>query len=290
MRRRSRKWRYIDPSLTDHDVALDALADALSRSQSGRFNQVASYFQDLDWEHLNEEELVTALRRFVFRKVEDGVYRMFQERDPQLAKLIRVLRNAANSSEEVSLVRHGGRLWVCVDGALPAANVSTLPLELLERRLWVCDGDTAPDMLKCVVRVLRYQTLHQAAVPLTGLALVVRAVVARAHCSPVQVQEDERDAFEWSDRVNTSVDRVCDRLWSSYEGQVAPGVYAGYRKAAKLVYAEGYPQSAAVARCVEGAEANYREAHRKVFEYIARKVRADLQAFYRSEVSAISLR
>ncbi|MBO6576036.1 MAG: hypothetical protein JJ896_09690 [Rhodothermales bacterium] len=287
MRRRSGRWAFLDTALDDRDVALDALAEAFQTDAAGCMVRIASYLEAIDWKRLDDEQLVTALRRFVFRKVEDGVYRMFQERDPQLSRMIRSLRGAVERRSDVQLVRFERRQWVCLTGSLPSHNGSPIPVELLERRLVVREGHRGTELLEATVRVLSNQSMHLPAVPVVSLALAIRASLARLQ-RPEPPATTPAEEAQWQEAVVRATTAVSRGLRESYAGKLPQEWLERYARAAQLVLLQGYRHSEAVGHQIPGASANYRDQHRKVFEYILRKTRSKLAAFYKSDASALS--
>ena len=75
-------------SLTDHqfgisneDLALDCIAELYQRDEQGAFIVITQYFENLDWRTQSEDALAVALRRLVFSKVNEGLFRSYREED-----------------------------------------------------------------------------------------------------------------------------------------------------------------------------------------------------------------
>ncbi|MBO6576049.1 MAG: hypothetical protein JJ896_09625 [Rhodothermales bacterium] len=272
--------------MSDRDVAVDCLADAFRRDASGALPEFIAYFDQHDWRSWEEEQVFTAFRQFVFRKTLDGVYRMHGERDPQLARLIRNLKLTIAESAEVVLYKKGQVAWIRTSEAPVENALEPIPLELFERRVCVCEGDTAPDLLACTVRVLRHQTLFAPSVPLTGLAIALRNALARTR--PVSGEAQEPTAYSnlSADWVRDVIRAVSSRMWPSYQGKVSRPVYEAYQEAAFLVVVRGYCHSAAVASTLHLTAKEYRERHRNTFEYVLRQFRRRLRAEYLADLSA----
>ena len=75
--------------LSAADIAFDAVADLFREDDDGNLVQIKAYFESIDWEKSEDEELLIHLRRLVFMRTNQGLFRMFQEVDPGLGKILR---------------------------------------------------------------------------------------------------------------------------------------------------------------------------------------------------------
>ncbi|MBI5473448.1 MAG: hypothetical protein HY961_13980, partial [Ignavibacteriae bacterium] len=71
------------------DIAFDAIADLFREDDHGNLVQINAYFESIDWRNAEDEALLIHLRRLVFARTNQGLFRMFQEIDPGLGKILR---------------------------------------------------------------------------------------------------------------------------------------------------------------------------------------------------------
>ena len=83
--------------LSVEDLALDCIAGLFERDQAGRFPVLARYYEEIQWQTLDEVTLSGATRRLVFSAVNQELYRNYREADPTLHRIVE-LRDICNSS------------------------------------------------------------------------------------------------------------------------------------------------------------------------------------------------
>lgn len=270
------------------DMALDCIAELFERNAEGRFERLVEYFSTVSWQEIDDDELFAATRRLVFTAVNDRLFEHYRESDPSLSRIIRGLKRAARKSRDVRLERFNHRHWVVLAGEGDVTgNKPLMPPEFLEGHLAgvVREGTTLVDMLDHTAQILRAQFVYRQAVPLTPLALSVRAAMARVQeaitddepGSPAErpyfaeelveesiehtvreVQRDKRSTYVETNKVDEQTyDTYClairDRLLFLY------------------TYRDGHDAThfRMLQRYMLGlSEADYRREHRSIFEYL----------------------
>lgn len=99
------------------DVAIDCIAGLFVRNDKGEFLQLQRYFSpriESDTS-LNEMEASSMLRRLIVKKTKQELSRIFRERDPEGAKIIRNIKVAIRSSNELKSFREMGREFIFFD-------------------------------------------------------------------------------------------------------------------------------------------------------------------------------
>ncbi len=96
------------------DVAIDCIAGLFMRNEKGEFTQLQRYFgpkigTDLTFSEL---EACSMLRRLVVKKTKQELSRIFRERDPEGAKIIRNIKVAIRSSVDLKSFREMGREFI----------------------------------------------------------------------------------------------------------------------------------------------------------------------------------
>ena len=141
---RLRRGSLIDNQfgISNEDLAMDCIAELYQRDETGTFIVLRQYFDSISWEKLSDEELQVALRRLVFSKVNEGLFRNYREEDPNLAKIIRNIKEAVKHKEKVNLMRYRETNWLVYGPEDATLNHLPLaPAEVLEAYLFsvVCN-------------------------------------------------------------------------------------------------------------------------------------------------------
>lgn len=99
------------------DVAIDCIAGLFMRNDLGEFTQLQRYFgpKIQSASSLNEMEASSMLRRLIVKKTKQELSRIFRERDPEGAKIIRNIKVAIRSSSEMKSFREMGREFILLE-------------------------------------------------------------------------------------------------------------------------------------------------------------------------------
>ncbi|MFQ5650772.1 MAG: hypothetical protein ACE5IY_12585 [bacterium] len=96
------------------DLALDCVAGLFMRNDEGEFVQFKKYFEQNDArpQELDEVEILVMLRRLVIKKTKQELSRIFKERDPEGAKIVRNIKVAIKSSPDFHSFKEMGREYI----------------------------------------------------------------------------------------------------------------------------------------------------------------------------------
>lgn len=96
------------------DVAIDCIAGLFIRNERGELIQLQRYFgpKIATDSRPNEMEFTSMLRRLVVKKTKQELSRIFRERDPEGAKIIRNIKVAIRSSQELQSFKEMGREFI----------------------------------------------------------------------------------------------------------------------------------------------------------------------------------
>jgi len=99
------------------NVAIDCIASLFMRNDEGEFIQLTRYFGKIidSPEPPSEALLSNMLRRLIVKKTKQELSRIFKERDPEGAKIIRNIKVAIRNSQKFSSIREMGRDFVYFD-------------------------------------------------------------------------------------------------------------------------------------------------------------------------------
>ncbi|MBN2413297.1 hypothetical protein JXQ31_16580 [candidate division KSB1 bacterium] len=95
------------------DLALDCVAELFSGDGNGNFPQLVKYYTPfLGIQNIDDTEILALTRRLVVRKTKQELSRIFRERDPEGAKIVRNIKVAIRSSEKLEIFRDLGKEFV----------------------------------------------------------------------------------------------------------------------------------------------------------------------------------
>jgi hypothetical protein len=108
------RWERRGKSGELEDMAIDCVASLFMRNENNEFVQLRRYFGPyLDGNAgLNDVELLIMLRRLVIKKTKQELSRIFKERDPEGAKIIRNIRVAVKNAKDLGIFREMGREYI----------------------------------------------------------------------------------------------------------------------------------------------------------------------------------
>jgi hypothetical protein len=108
------RWERRGKSGELEDMAIDCVAGLFMRNENNEFVQLRRYFGPyLDGNtELNDVELLIMLRRLVIKKTKQELSRIFKERDPEGAKIIRNIRVAVKNARDLGIFREMGREYI----------------------------------------------------------------------------------------------------------------------------------------------------------------------------------
>ncbi len=108
------RWERRGKSGELEDMAIDCVAGLFMRNDNNEFVQLRRYFGPyLDsTPMLNDVELLIMLRRLVIKKTKQELSRIFKERDPEGAKIIRNIRVAVKNAKDLGIFREMGREYI----------------------------------------------------------------------------------------------------------------------------------------------------------------------------------
>ncbi len=96
------------------DLALDCVAGLFMRNEEGKFIQFKKYFErsSADILEIEDAEIMVLLRRLIIKKTKQELSRIFKERDPEGAKIVRNIKVAIKSASDFDSFREMGREYI----------------------------------------------------------------------------------------------------------------------------------------------------------------------------------
>lgn len=174
--------RRLSESLGLHgdDLAYDCIADLFRRNEHGMLVQLQVYFQSVDLSRLSDAEVLIFLRKLVYSRVNQALFRMYQEVDPAFHKILRNIKLAVLSLSQFQELDRFGESSVAPVLCDTLEHLPPLDPLALENDLHaLCRGtENIPEMLGKVALYLRQQDTHSRIVPMAQLARTFQAVYA----------------------------------------------------------------------------------------------------------------
>ncbi len=96
------------------DLALDCVAGLFMRDENGQFIQFKKYFGRIsnNIDKLDDVEILVLLRRLIIKKTKQELSRIFKERDPEGAKIVRNIKVAIKSANDFDSFKEMGREYI----------------------------------------------------------------------------------------------------------------------------------------------------------------------------------
>lgn len=108
------------------DVAVDCIASLFMRDKKGQFVQLQKYFSAIinSPVTINNDEIIIKLRGLIIKKTKQELSRLFRERDPEGAKIIRNVRVTLKSSPDLCSFKEMGREFIFSNEIAKSVNVN----------------------------------------------------------------------------------------------------------------------------------------------------------------------
>jgi hypothetical protein len=279
------------------DMAMDCIAELFEQDRNGSLVQLCAYFDGIPLESCSDEETLVHLRRLVFSRTSNGLFRFYNEADPTLGRVLRNIKLAVQS------LKHFEEHDVCGEPSIvPSACDSLRHLppadrETLERSLAVAISgrQSVPSMLAQLSSYLRGQRLHSRLVSLIDVAVVFRALYTRPLLLPglmesgseqtLQMdvekilQQVHRQAQTAAEKAYVSRGKMSSELLDVYFRVIDSGLRANF------IEFDGADFSlfAALSREIPGlTKEAYRKKHRARLEYLSREAHKRVRGLLRT--------
>lgn len=165
------------------DIAIDCIAGLFMRNEEGEFVQLKRYFGPALVQQNFEDNkyLLLMLRRLVVKKTKQELSRIFRERDPEGAKIIRNIRVAIRNSELLCVFREMGREFVYLKNSCACEsdlrkNCTEIPEKTLS--FYFSDAfnpnDSVSAMIKKMLALVEEDEEYKNYLPVETIASIVR--------------------------------------------------------------------------------------------------------------------
>ena len=216
-------------SLTD--LAFDCICDLFARDDDGRYKALESYFSAYEVEVFTDEEVYFHLQRLSFTKVRNGLFRLYSEMDPPLA---RILHNIKVAARTLGFFTETDRLGEsCLVPSLCETSEHLPPVEVADLTAWLSaeasGNEFIPELLGKLSMSLRKQTSYSRIVPVVSIGLAIRAFYNEKEtprlAEPVTVVDE--GVIDAGKAISEAISAVKTRTYRKYveQGKVSPGIF-----------------------------------------------------------------
>jgi hypothetical protein len=272
--------------ISESDLAYDCIADLFRRDDGGMYIGLRAFFDGLDLADADDAEVLVYLRRLVSSAVNQGIFRMYNEVDPTLGKILRNIKLSIQGLRNFREMEVFGEPCIVPILCDPLDDRLPMDREELTRRLVVAvrGSERTPEMLAALSHLLRRQDEFTRVVPLITVALSIRDVYARKRLSPpVSAESSDHTANE---ELIAAVEKACSNVKTRWEvkyvgkGKIAPAMFESYFLAIReylMVKLNGGGTEMSLSASLRKVapqidDAEYRRRHRARLEYLARIV------------------
>ncbi len=270
--------------LNTFDFAFDCIADLFALAQSGEFPHFQAYFAAYPAERLSDEELLSHLRRLVFSHVNQGMFRLYNEVDPSLGKVIRNIKLAVQQFDSLVVVERFGEQCLAPSSGDRLIHERSMSLDELESglRRYLKGSENVPFMLGKLALFLQEQTDWSRVVTLTSVAIAFRSIYVRhlELADSGNIRDDKMDLAYLSATIHDSVEQMKKRMGVQYsrKKRIRPGLLETYLNVVEkrlnlTLSGDGSEKGLRelLAEQLHGmSDAEYRSKHRSRLEYLSR--------------------
>ncbi|MBI5475393.1 MAG: hypothetical protein HY964_01490 [Ignavibacteriales bacterium] len=198
--------------MSTSDLAYDCIADLFQKDADGNYIQLLSYFKGLPITTAKQEEVLAHLRRLVFSKVNQGIYRLYSEADPSLAKIIRNIKIAVNVLKNYDEVEKFGESSLVPSACNPLEHLPPIDKDLLEQRISaITTGrELVPELMAKLSLYLREQNEHCRVIPIVTVAILFRSIYNCRQDLPNQVVMEDVELI--ASDTSATIKNVCEDI------------------------------------------------------------------------------
>jgi hypothetical protein len=178
------------------DLALDCVADLFSRNDKGEYTQIRVYLDGINLRAAQEAELMSHVRRLVFSRVNQGIFRLYHDTDPSLSRIIRNMKLSVQALHNFTIVDRFGEPFLKPLACDPLEDRPIAGPEIVRDVLLGTPGKTytIPDLMSKLYRCLREQDRWCRLLPLIQVALIFRSLFGTVEGSDAVRPEAENNA------------------------------------------------------------------------------------------------
>ncbi len=280
-----------------NDVAIDCIAGLFMRNEHNEFVQLKRYFNGISSSD-RQLDLLMMLRRLIVKKTKQELSRIFRERDPEGAKIIRNIRVAIRNSDKFFAFKEMGREFVYMvrtrDKANLRRNCDGIPDKILAQQFSESyhPTDSVSIMMKKMLCIVAEDEVYQNYLPLDIIANLIRDVTFSQFKDQVMKNIDNSSPFhdlqlQEVNEVNQSVIRdIQNKIEHQYfkKDKISKEKADIYFKAISDFVQDLTQERACESNfkylkkyLPEMSQQSYREEERSIFEYLVKVTKKSLR-------------
>lgn len=164
--------------LSEADITHDCIVELFSLGPSNELHEIVKYFnyQGISAENEPEEHLFVHLRRLVFSIVNDNIFRLYNEADPALGKILRNIKIALSNQTQFKLTKHFDEYYLELTTCDILSGCVTIRDEDLLHEIYqiIITENEIPGILSKLVKMLTYQEIYKQHVRMILVALAIK--------------------------------------------------------------------------------------------------------------------
>jgi hypothetical protein len=260
-----------------HDIAYDCIAELFRRDDEEALVQFKTYFSGLEVDKLSDAQLVDHLRRLVFSKVEQGMFRIYAEHDASLAKILRNMKLAIHSVNNFVVIERFGEMYIIPSSVDPNFRLPVMPAEYLQQLMFetIAKNDRIPDILSKLSLRLTKESQFARAVPLVGTAIAVRIVLSEEVAMVVESRMAQVEIGDMETMIIRVLNRIKDKHRETYvkKNKLTPKEY-------ELIFRVVHKNLTSIIIDNDGEDAS-------LYDYLASEMQKLSKPLYRKRYKAV---
>jgi hypothetical protein len=269
------------------DIAYDCIADLFRRGESGALVHFTSYFEGIPIRQSSDDELLIHLRRLVFSAVNQSIFRLYNEIDPSLGKILRNIRISIQTLQNFAEIERFGENHIVPGLCDPLEQLLVPDRETLESALLplTTGRENIPELLSRLSLYLRRQSCHSRIVSLVEVALAFRSVYTAKRDREEQTEQSDEELQKSDMRatIRWACGQVREQMRPAYvgKGKVTHEQFSQYIEAIGVYLigkagADGTGDLSLYECCLRATPSmgreEFRTVHRSRLEYLTRAV------------------
>lgn len=283
------------------DLALDCIADLFMTDGCGKLPHLERYYgSKLLVPEIDDTEMLILTRRLVVRKTKQELSRIFRERDPEGAKIVRNIKVAIRNSDIMASFREFGKDYVYLSANKNGnshegnawndelrKNFPAIPEDFLESEFLEVHHNADPitvSVRKLLTLIDEYKQ-YQNFLPIEVISRIIRNIRTERFRDSIIAHQtlfspmEELQLKEIDEHVNQVMEFVSEKINSQYitTGKISSEKAAIYQHALKDVLYDLLQRrnGSSYFRHLKSyiphlTQKQYREQERSVFEYLAK--------------------
>lgn len=204
-----------------HDLAYDCIAELFRTDEPIALIQIKSYFSSIQIDQLSDVQLTDHLRRLVFSKVNQGIFRIYFEYDPSLGKILRNIKLSIQALNNFIEVDRFGDTFLVPALVEPHFQLPILPKEILQELLHdeLNGSERIPEVLSKLSIILQGQTVYAKAISLVGFAVALRTLfLEEIELSAERTVSPSNDS-DVLELIRSTTDKIQNKFAAKYIGK-----------------------------------------------------------------------